>query len=120
MHWRVPCRSFNCTGQQPPAVVLTGREGERFGGRGLTCHARWELAGGVVTAEQLLPWLDVTDTGDADSMVVDESYVVPVLQRCVNAMLSSGAIRPLSRPCTKRMSGSRSLSAVHALTLRFS
>ena len=38
--------------------------------------------GGVVTAEQLLPWLDVTDAGDADSVVVEESYVVPVLQRC--------------------------------------
>lgn len=37
--------------------------------------------GGVVTAEQLLPWLDVSDPGDPDSVVVEESYVVPVLQR---------------------------------------
>lgn len=34
-----------------------------------------------MTAEQLLPWLDVSDPGDPDSVVVEESYVVPVLQR---------------------------------------
>ena len=38
--------------------------------------------GGVVTAEELAPYLDVPAAGqDADSIVVDESYVVPALVR---------------------------------------
>ena len=38
--------------------------------------------GGVVTAEELAPFLDVRPAGkDADSIVVDESYVVPALVR---------------------------------------
>lgn len=57
----------------------------------------------MVTAEQLLPWLDVTDTGDADSVVVDESYVVPVLQRCAFPSPNTGATLSLSHPRTKRM-----------------
>lgn len=50
---------------------------------------RWRLVGnyiqhkgGVVTAEELAPYLDVPAAGqDADSIVVDESYVVPALVR---------------------------------------
>ena len=38
--------------------------------------------GGVVTAEELAPYLDVPAAGkDADSIVVDESYIVPALVR---------------------------------------
>ncbi len=38
--------------------------------------------GGVVTAEELAPYLDVPPAGkDAESIVVDESYVVPALVR---------------------------------------
>ena len=38
--------------------------------------------GGVVTAEELAPYLDVPSAAkDADSHVVDESYVVPALVR---------------------------------------
>jgi len=40
--------------------------------------------GGVVTAEELAPYLDLpqsTAQADMDSVVVEESYVVPVLQR---------------------------------------
>lgn len=38
--------------------------------------------GGVVTAEELAPYLDVPPAGkDADSIVVDESYIVPALVR---------------------------------------
>lgn len=50
---------------------------------------RWRLVGnyiqhkgGVVTAEELAPYLDVPSAAkDADSHVVDESYVVPALVR---------------------------------------
>lgn len=38
--------------------------------------------GGVVTAEELAPYLDVPPAGkDPESIVVDESYVVPALVR---------------------------------------
>ena len=38
--------------------------------------------GGVVTAEELAPYLDVPPAGkDSESIVVDESYVVPALVR---------------------------------------
>ena len=41
-----------------------------------------QYKGGVVTAEELAPYLDVPPAGkDADSIVVDESYVVPALVR---------------------------------------
>lgn len=41
-----------------------------------------QYKGGVVTAEELAPYLDVPSAGkDADSIVVDESYVVPALVR---------------------------------------
>ncbi len=38
--------------------------------------------GGVVTAEELAPYLDVPPAGkDPESIIVDESYVVPALVR---------------------------------------
>ena len=41
-----------------------------------------QYKGGVVTAEELAPYLDVPPAGkDADSIVVDESYIVPALVR---------------------------------------
>ena len=41
-----------------------------------------QYKGGVVTAEELAPYLDVPAAGkDADSIVVDESYIVPALVR---------------------------------------
>lgn len=41
-----------------------------------------QYKGGVVTAEELAPYLDVPPAGkDADSIVIDESYIVPALVR---------------------------------------